>query len=126
MPAGQFLVAKFAVGDPAKLTAVNVSSSPGTGGGLAANVNRWRQQLGQPPFTPEELDKAVQSIKTSSGDGALVELTGKDARTGQPAAIIGVLLIQPEQSWFYKLMGDTATVAAEREQFIQFVQEAKY
>jgi hypothetical protein len=45
--AGQFLVAKFTLtGDGGATAAVNVSSSPGDGGGLAANVNRWRGQLG--------------------------------------------------------------------------------
>ncbi len=48
--AGQFLVAKFNIsGDGGATAAVNVSSSPGDGGGLAANVNRWRGQLGLPP-----------------------------------------------------------------------------
>ncbi len=44
---GQFLVAKFNLtGDNGATAAVNVSSSNGDGGGLAANVNRWRGQLG--------------------------------------------------------------------------------
>ena len=47
---GQFLIAKFILtGDNGATAAVNVSTSTGDGGGLAANVNRWRGQLGLQP-----------------------------------------------------------------------------
>jgi hypothetical protein len=44
----QFLAARFVIaGDGDASAAVNVSQLSGDGGGLAANVNRWRKQLGQ-------------------------------------------------------------------------------
>src|SRR5262249_16611478 len=46
VPPGQILLAKFVVGDGNVQAAVNISSSNGNGGGLEANVNRWRKQLG--------------------------------------------------------------------------------
>ena len=35
--------------------AVNVSTSAGDGGGLAANVNRWRGQLSQTPWSEADI-----------------------------------------------------------------------
>ncbi len=46
----QFLVAKYVIAGADGTAAVNVSSLAGDGGGLLANVNRWRGQLGLPPL----------------------------------------------------------------------------
>ncbi len=118
VPGGQFLVAKFVVADEGGAqAAVNVSSSPGDGGGLVANVNRWRKQLGLNELSADELSQSVQTI----GDRAtLVELSG------QSAALVGVIVLQPERAWFYKLMGDSKIVAVQKNAFIKFVQGVKY
>jgi hypothetical protein len=124
VPGGQFLVAKFIIaGDGGAQAAVNVSSSAGDGGGLAANVNRWRKQLGLDELSSDELSKTVKAIDDQT---ALVELRGADARSGQPAALVGVIVLQPGHAWFYKLMGDAKIVAAQKDAFVTFVQEVKY
>src|SRR5207302_1076337 len=47
---GPMLAAKFIVAGPDEAQAVvNVSVAGGEGGGLLANVNRWRNQLGLAP-----------------------------------------------------------------------------
>lgn len=120
VPGGQFLVAKFTIANGQ--AAVNVSSSPGDGGGLAANVNRWRKQLGLGELSSDELAKSVKTI----GPVTFVEMNGTDARSGEPAAVIGAISLQPGQAWFYKLMGDAKIVAAQKDAFIKFVQEVKY
>ncbi len=120
---GQFLVAKFVItGTGGAQAGVNVSSSASDGGGLAANVNRWRKQLGLSELTGEELAKSVQSL----GPVTLVEMVGQDARTSQPAALVGAMVSQAGQMWFYKLMGEAKVVAAQKTAFIQFVQGVKY
>ena len=127
IPGGQFLVAKFTIAGAGKAqAAVNVSSSTGNGGGLAANVNRWRGQLGLGELTGDELTKSVKSIPTAAGPVTLVEMDGIDARTGQPTALVGAMVLQAGQVWFYKLMGDTPVVGAQKEAFIQFVRGVKY
>lgn len=127
VPGGQFLVAKFAIaGEGNAQAAVNVSSSAGDGGGLAANVNRWRKQLGLGEISNDEIARAARSIETTSGKATLVEMSGKDARSGQPAALVGAMVSQPGQAWFYKLMGDAKVVAAQKDEFARFVQEVKY
>jgi hypothetical protein len=112
--AGQFLAAKFTVAG-GKAT-VNVSTSPSDGGGLAANVNRWRKQLGLGELTGDELAKSVSTAGTVS----LVEMNGTKA------ALVGAIVTQPGQTWFYKLMGDPAAVAAQKDAFRKFVEDAKY
>ena len=125
--AGGFLVAKFAVsGADNAQAAVNVSMSQGDGGGLAANVNRWRGQLGLSPLVGADLTQAVSEIDTSGGKVSIVDLSGKDARTGQGARLVGAIVPQGNRTWFYKLMGNEQTVESQKNAFTKFVQTVKY
>jgi len=126
-PAGQFLVAKFNIaGEANSQAAVNVSMSAGNGGGLAANVNRWRGQLGLPASSPAEISSAVQTLDLPGGKAMLVEMNGNDARTGQASQLIGVMVPTGTQTWFYKLMGSQAVVDREKKAFTNFIATAKY
>ena len=120
---GQFLVAKFTLtGDGGAAAAVNVSSSPGDGGGLAANVNRWRGQLGLGSI----VEVLTTPVDVSGGKASLVDFSGKDAQTGKQSRLVGVIVSQADQTWFYKLMGDAKVVESQKETFTKFVQSAKY
>jgi hypothetical protein len=121
--AGQFLVGKFAInGDNGATAAVNVSSSSGDGGGLLANVNRWRGQLGLPP----ETEVSTTDFQVNGGQAQLMDMTGTDAETSQPSEIIGIMVSQNDRTWFYKLMGDPKLVAAQKDAFTKFVQGVQY
>lgn len=106
--------------------AVNVSMSAGNGGGLAANVNRWRQQLGLSAASETDINAQAAHIDVTGGKATVVDMSGTDARTEKPTRLIGVIVPQAGQTWFYKLMGDSNTVEAQREAFITFVQSARY
>jgi hypothetical protein len=127
-PLSQFLIAKFSItaADGAE-AAVNVSSLAGDGGGLAANVNRWRAQLGLQPIRQEdEFSKIVTSIDVANGKAQIVDFTGTDSKNGKPARLVGAIVPQNGQTWFYKLMGDENIVAQQKDALIKFVQSAKY
>lgn len=122
---GDFLVAKFLIGDDGK-TAVNVSASAGNGGGLVGNINRWRQQLGLGAQSEGDIAKESAPVETAGGKATMVEIAGSDSRTGEPSKIVGVMVQQPDRAWFYKLMGSPSAVDAQKDAFKQFVQSAKY
>jgi len=123
-PLTQFLIAKYAITDTAGAqAAVNVSSLAGDGGGLLANVNRWRGQLGLAPASDADLAK-LPTIDASGIKATLIEFSGTSA--GKPAQLVGVVLPLGGQTWFYKLMGDAGVVTPQKEAFIKFVQSAKY
>jgi hypothetical protein len=124
---GQFLVAKFVLtGAGGATAAVNVSSSAGEGGGLLGNVNRWRGQLGLAPWSESDLNQSVTALDVAGGKASLVDLNGQDAKTGQPTRLVGVMVPQSGQTWFYKLMGDAQVVENQKAAFTQFVQGVKY
>ena len=122
---GTMLFAKFSIAASDGKAEVNILSA-GEGGSLLANVTRWREQLGLPPVTQEdELSKMVSSIN-GAGNGQIVDFTGTDSKTGKPARLVGAIVPQIGQTWFYKLMGDEQVVAQQKDAFIKFIQSAKY
>lgn len=122
----EFLTARYIIhGNGDETAAVNVSRLDGDGGGLLANINRWRGQLGQPPITDDDAAK-LPTMDASGAKGTIADFTGADARSGKPARLIGVILPLDGQTWFYKLMGDPDLVARQKDLFINFVQSAKY
>ncbi|MCX6923794.1 MAG: hypothetical protein NT154_11385 [Verrucomicrobia bacterium] len=127
IPGGQFLVAKFVLTGAANAQAnVNVSMSPGEGGGLLANVNRWRGQLGLGPVADADLAKATQSLDLPAGKASLADIAGKDPKSGQDTRLLAVVIPRSGETWFYKLMGDTQVVQQEKDAFMKFVQSVKY
>ena len=125
-PLAQFLVAKYVItGANGATAAVNISSLAGDGGGLPANVNRWRTQLGLAPMAEADLAN-LPTIDASGTKATLIEFAGTDARSGKPAQLVGVVLPLDGQTWFYKLMGDADLVAQQKEALVAFVQSAQY
>lgn len=127
-PLTQFLIAKYiTVAANGAKAEVNVSALAGDGGGLLANVNRWRQlQLGLEAVDQAGLSKIVSNLEANGSQTSLVDFTGTDFKSGKPARLIGVVVPGVNQTWFYKLMGDPDVVAAQKDAFLKFVQSAKY
>jgi hypothetical protein len=127
VPGGQFLVAKFSVSGPDNSqAAVNVSSSPGEGGGLAGNINRWRGQLGLGALAQADIDKLVTTVDCAGGKAMFVDMAGTDAKSGQSARLVGAMVPRSGQTWFYKLMGNSQAVEQQKDAFAKFVQTARY
>jgi len=120
--ATQMLIAKFSVGDKSARAEITVSSFPGDVGGLLANVNRWRGQVGLLAIEATELAKAVKYLKVQSVNASLVELENPN---GTSPSLIGVAMPSNGQTWFFKIIGEAKTVAREKDAFIKFVQSVK-
>lgn len=124
---GQFLFAKFVIaGEAGAQATVNVSVSGGDGGGLLPNINRWRAQLGEGAWTDAELKKNAQEITVAGGKATYIELSGTDSSSEKPAMTLGAQVVRDGRTWYYKLMGDPALAAKEKEGFITFVKGVKY
>lgn len=118
VPPGSMVLASFDLpGGDAKVT---VSSLSGDGGGLLPNINRWRGQIGLGPINSSELASVTTEVELPSGKATLVDLANDEQRM--------LMLIVPRQgqSWFYKSMGDFATVAREKDALLQFARNAQY
>lgn len=94
-------------------------------GGLLANVNRWRGQLSLPPLDEAALGGASTKVTTAGGDEAVVvDLSGQGTTAGK--RVLAAVVARPDRTWFYKLTGDDALVAAQKEPFLGFIKSVKY
>jgi hypothetical protein len=122
---GPMLFESFSIADNAGANAaVTVSFFQGAVGGVLANVNRWRGQIGLAPVEQDQLAGISSALDTAGGAATLVDFEGADARPGQ--RLVAVILPHGENTWFYKLLGDKALVATEKDSFVNFVKNAQY
>ena len=124
-PPGPMIASAYNVEDAGGAAEVTISKFPGEVGGMVANVQRWRGQLGLSPGSAEEARNSAEMIEVAGKkDSYMVDLKGKNARTGKDARMVAIGVPFQGETWFFKLMGDDAVVAKEKNKFIQFVKSA--
>ena len=95
-------------------------------GGLFANVNRWRGQMGLGPYSMENFS-LLPKLPVLGGEAVFVQFDGTYSGMGQGAAkegyrMTGLLLERPGATDVYiKLVGPVAVLAGEQENFGTFV-----
>ena len=72
------------------------------------------------------LARSTTAIEAAAGKASMVDMTGKDAQTGQPSRSIGIMVPQPGQPFYYRLVGTPEVVEREKEAFLKFVQTVDY
>jgi hypothetical protein len=98
----------------------------GEAGGLVANVNRWRKQMGLPEITSEEVDK-LPKRKFLSREAVYVTIDGDFKAMGEAEArkdyrLIGFVQSAPEFTLFVKMTGPKQLIASNEAAFDQFCQ----
>lgn len=103
---------------------VSVTSLGGAGGGLAANLDRWREQLGLAPLTPAELAALPRRTVLGSDDAVAIDFRGAWRGGGQEIAqarMLGIVVTQPGGTLFVKAVGAATAVDAQVRAFDAFV-----
>lgn len=96
---------------------IAVTVFPGSVGGLTANVNRWRGQIGLPPASSDEIVASAQTIKVGGLDSQRFVMTSDDGKKSVDA----VLTSKDGATWFFKMNGETAAVEANAATFGAFL-----
>ncbi len=112
----------FEAGDDDEKVEITVTTLGKLGSALLPNVNRWRVQVGLEPVSEESLGTCVRSVDVSGEEGSWVELLPQEAGP----AILAVITIRGDTGWFFKMMGPSATIAAEREHFDEFIRSVQF
>lgn len=127
LPATSMRVASFLVsgqnGEKADMSVIKLS---GLAGGVLANVNRWRSQVGLEPVDEAGLEKLVTTRDVAGQKLLFVDMDGRAVETGDPARVLAAIVPQEGTTWFYKLFGHDKLVAAQKEAFVKFVESARY
>lgn len=103
-----------------------IARLPGAGGGLAANVNRWRAQMGAAPLSEEEVAALPtrplfgQPARFVSVDGTFSPGMGSN-QTFPDYRLVGLILSGEAGAVFVKMTGPKALVEQNGAAFDQFV-----
>ncbi len=116
--AGQFLTAAYALPSGGRVT---VSKLGGDGGGLAANINRWRGQLGFKPLAEKEIVGQPLKIDGSDKEMLLFNLTAENAADDAQGIFAAILPFENE-TWYFKFSGPVAVLKKSEVVFMAFLQ----
>jgi hypothetical protein len=119
-------VATFQVGDGAKQAKITVVPLPGPAGGLAANINRWRGQLGLGPASEDDIRKELQEVEIAGAGAPYVDLTGPESPAGERQRILGVAVEHGAQTWFLKMVGPSDVVGMHKTEFEVFARSMRF
>ncbi|MBI5597384.1 MAG: hypothetical protein HY928_14925 [Elusimicrobia bacterium] len=111
-PASGMRRATFMIPGGAELSVISL---PGDAGGDLANVNRWRGQVGLPPWDEAGMAKAAQSVASPAGKFTVVDLEGASQR------MLAAMLTRNGETWFFKLIGSSKSVGDAKAAFKTFV-----
>lgn len=96
---------------------IAVTVFPGNVGGLTANVNRWRGQIGLPPAGADEIAASAKPAKVGGLDSQRFVMTSADGKKSVDA----VMTSKDGATWFFKMNGETAAVEANAAAFAAFL-----
>jgi hypothetical protein len=125
IPASGMRYAAFTITEdtpPVTLTVIPLPASP-----VAANVNRWEGELGLPPTKAEEVDKVVTHIDSAGGAHVdMVDLIGPESTDKPRQRMLAAMVENQGKMWFFKAVGPSENVGAQRENFEAFLKSVKF
>jgi hypothetical protein len=92
---------------------------------LAANVNRWRGQVGLPPVDKDEVAASVKPIQVGDAAGSFIEIVGPKEPAPQKA-VYGASAPRDGKVWSVTMRGDPELAARELERFQAFVKSIQF
>ena len=98
---------------------ISITAFPGATGGLEANLNRWRGQVGLAPLDPGQVVADAQRLEINGLSFTIVDYQGSAGH------MVGAIVPFNGNSWFFKLTGPDATVVAAKPVFLEFLRTVK-
>lgn len=121
-PPAQFRLLDFGVRDGGQEVTISVSA---VRGGVVANLNRWRDQVGLPKVEEAELRQSLQKLEVGPLTADYVTLLSPEG-SPKPEAIFGATLQARGQQWYFKLNGDAELAKREQPRFEEFVRSIRF
>jgi hypothetical protein len=121
-----FRVATFAVAAAAGKAEVTITRFPGGVGGLLANINRWRGQLGLEPVNGVS-QQPLESMVVDGQPAQLLDLVGPEGAgdAGRQRMLV-VLLARDDLTWFVKMTGPNGFLDAQKRTFVDFARSIHF
>ena len=114
-------VAVFKATDGDQSAEISVTPLAGDAGGLSANVNRWRRQVGLKPVE-EVREKDFAAVEVAGAALPLIELRSDDGKN----RMVGVLVPHGGMTWVFKMAGPSDVVEKQKSRFQEFLKSVKF
>jgi hypothetical protein len=124
MRVGSFLI-KGSNGQDADVSVVPLA---GDAGGELANINRWRGQLQLEPIAEEQLPEIRHDVAYAGRSMHWVEFSSKETLIDgkYKRRLIAAIYKQGDRSWFFKMIGEEATVQEAKPAFVRFLKSLRF
>src|SRR5207245_4468880 len=99
---------------------ISVVTFLGDGGSDAANINRWRGQIGLAPINASAVTSQVAPLKTDDTTFSTTDIAGDKKRT------IAAWTRRDGRVWFFKATGPNAAVEKEKPNFVKFIESVQF
>lgn len=118
--AGQFAAIAYNTSSDQGAARVTVTSLQGDGGGMLANINRWRGQVGLSPVANEK-DQPSQSLAPGVTLFDMAKQDGSDRMIAAVLSEAGGTREAMAATWYFKLRGSSKAVESQAGVFEAFV-----
>jgi len=123
-PLGTMRIGSFTMNSDEGEADISIIAFPGEAGGMLANINRWRGQLGLDPLAESDLAGATTALDGAGGlHFTVVDFAGRTG--GAPTRMLGAILAFGGQTYFFKMTGPDALVAHGKTAFLDFLKTVK-
>lgn len=96
-----------------------VSNFPGDVGGVHANLNRWRQQVGLGPVAADAVEKEFSRVELKGTTALVCDLQGQKR-------MLGAIVKDGDKTWFFKMTGDPEKVGKQKDAFDKLIKSLKW
>ncbi|HET9524170.1 MAG TPA: hypothetical protein VFO90_08055 [Terrimicrobiaceae bacterium] len=105
---------------------ISVTSFQGESGGLLANINRWRGQLGLDAVDAEQLESTVERRTLAGREYVIVDFVSEESPADKKQRIIGAIVPASDETWFFKMTGGDALTAAQKPAFLEVLKSVEF
>jgi hypothetical protein len=118
--------ARFRSGEGEKEVVVTLTKLTGVGGGLVANVNRWRGQVGLEPLDENDALEELRPMKVDGLPGHILDVTGPKVEGKVTQRVVVVVVPKGEETWYVRMGGPAGPVAEQKAAFDEFVKSIRF
>jgi len=109
--------------DPAEIMVTKLRGT--TFGDLLTNINRWRAQVGLPEVA-KVADQPSQRIELAKNPAASFDFVGPGNEQTPNRRMLLIMSVVNNDVWFFKMLGPQQTVAAEKQNFDDFLKSVQF
>ncbi|HZU37124.1 MAG TPA: hypothetical protein VFA18_14480 [Gemmataceae bacterium] len=117
---GPFAFKKFRVASGSQAAEVSLTPLGGDAGGVVANVNRWRGQIGLQAAPSQQVERDVRHLDADGKTASYVDLIGPEQR------MLAVIVPHSGTTWFVKMLGPKDLVGQQKAAFEAFVKSLRF